>query len=175
MNRSGAISISERVRRYEAKLGRKVSIAEVFQSMNYDEKADKWITQEAESLYRKYKKLKEQSGSQGLSVVDESVIFLEATGGINKQGRSFGFSSEISRYSCHSRLKGKSKTSQSNINQFEQLNDRLNHLEDVNTRLLAEIAELRSIVIQKSTDAEHDSHSSAPLNDNMDDDFDADV
>ncbi|KAH6801424.1 AAA-type ATPase family protein [Perilla frutescens var. hirtella] len=154
VNRSGAISISERVKRYEVKLGRKVSIPEVFESMNYDAKADKWSSTESENIYVSLNKLKEDSLSQGKEI-DDSELFLEVTEG--SKGRYFGFDSELPRYTSCSRSSTKNKDNQSNLVQAEQVNDRLDRLEttnahllDVNAKLSAEIEELRSLILQKN-------------------------
>ncbi|KAH6767467.1 hypothetical protein C2S52_018450 [Perilla frutescens var. hirtella] len=87
VNRGGAISISERRRRYEKALGRTVSIPQVFQKINFDEKKDKWLTPAAENIYHTFKKMKEDSSSQGKNV-DDSAIFLKASGGKKMAGRS---------------------------------------------------------------------------------------
>ncbi|KAH6762316.1 hypothetical protein C2S52_019749 [Perilla frutescens var. hirtella] len=154
VNRSGAISISERVKRYEAKLGRKVSIPEVFESMNYDAKTDIWSSAESENIYHKFKKLKEDSLSQGKEI-DDSELFFEVTEG--SKGRYFGFGSELPRYASSSRSSTKNKGSQSSLVHSEQVNDRLDRLEtanahllDVNAKLSAEIEELRSLILQKN-------------------------
>ncbi|KAH6806007.1 hypothetical protein C2S51_030838 [Perilla frutescens var. frutescens] len=165
VNRSGAISISERVKRYEAKLGRKVSIPEVFESMNYDAKTDIWSSAESENIYHKFKKLKEDSLSQGKEI-DDSELFFEVTEG--SKGRYFGFGSELPRYASSSRSSTKNKGSQSSLVHSEQVNDRLDRLEtanahllDVNAKLSAEIEELRSLILQKNNSVTFHSFSEA--------------
>ncbi|KAH6769363.1 hypothetical protein C2S51_014699 [Perilla frutescens var. frutescens] len=93
VNRDGAISITERRMRLAKEFGRTVSIPEVFQKINFDEKKDKWLATEAENVYHTYKKMKEDSTSKGKNV-DDSTIFLEASGG-KKNGRAYGFGSEV--------------------------------------------------------------------------------
>ncbi|KAH6767317.1 hypothetical protein C2S52_018300 [Perilla frutescens var. hirtella] len=78
--------MTERKKRYEVKLGRKVSIPEVYKSLNYDKQADKWFTPHSEMLYHKFKEMKEDSVSQGKDI-DDSALFFEAAGGVNRHGR----------------------------------------------------------------------------------------
>ncbi|KAH6783639.1 Eukaryotic aspartyl protease family protein [Perilla frutescens var. hirtella] len=157
VNRGGAISFTEHKKRYEVKLGRKVSISELYESMNYDGKADKWYTPHSEMLYDKFKEMKEDFISQGKEI-DDSAIFFEAAGGTNRHGRCHGFGSEAIYYATSSGSRNSSKGSQSSIVRDEHLmNDRLNrledanaHLKDVNKRLAAEVAELRNLILQKN-------------------------
>ncbi|KAH6757412.1 hypothetical protein C2S52_023450 [Perilla frutescens var. hirtella] len=154
VNRGGAISITERKKRYEVKLRRKVSIPELYESMNYDGKADKWYTPHSEMLYDKFKEMKEDFISQGKEI-DDSAIFFEAAGGTNRHGRCHGFGSEAIYYATSSGSRNSNKGSQSSIVRDEHLmNDRLNrledanaHLQDVNKRLAAEVAELRNLIL----------------------------
>ncbi|KAH6787878.1 hypothetical protein C2S52_007430 [Perilla frutescens var. hirtella] len=125
----------------KVKLGRKVSILEVFENLNYDRQADKWFTPHSEMLYGKD--------------IDDSTLFFEAAGGANRYDRCPGFGSEVSNFTTISGSKNKSKGSQSSIAQDEHLmNDRLNRLEDankylldVNERLAAEVIELRNLIL----------------------------
>ncbi|KAH6762682.1 hypothetical protein C2S52_020115 [Perilla frutescens var. hirtella] len=80
VNRGGAITITERKKRYEVKLGRKVSIPKVFESLNYDKQADKRSTSHSEMLYHKFKEMKKDSVSQGKDI-DDFKLFFKAAGG----------------------------------------------------------------------------------------------
>ncbi|KAH6796823.1 hypothetical protein C2S52_021377 [Perilla frutescens var. hirtella] len=155
----------------EVKLGKKVSIPEVFESLNYDKQDDKWLTSHSEMLYHKFKEMKEDSVSQGKDIND-SKLFFETAGGTNRHGRCAGFGSEVSNFATSSGSRNKSKCSQSSTAQDEHLmNDRLNRLEDtnkhlldVNERLTAEVVELRNLILQKNnTGTPYESHSSAPF------------
>ncbi|KAH6757275.1 hypothetical protein C2S52_023534 [Perilla frutescens var. hirtella] len=143
--------------------------------MNYDGKADKWYTPHSEMLYDKFKEMNEDFISQGKEI-DDSAIFFEAVGGTNRHRRCHGFGSEAIYYATSSRSRNSSKGSQSSIVRDEHLmNDHLNrledanaHLQDVNKRLAAEVAELRNLILQKNnTGTPIESHSSAPSNDDI--------
>lgn len=138
VNRSGAISISEHRLRAEKKLGRSVSIPELFENMNV--KKGKWMNQQSEIIIEKFKKIKGDALSQG-KVVDDSTIFFEASVGTSSRGRSWGFGNEALKYNSSS----KRRVGQSNILEVERLQDRVKQLEENNQRLESEMGDVKQL------------------------------
>ncbi|GFP90079.1 hypothetical protein PHJA_001151700 [Phtheirospermum japonicum] len=131
---------------YEKQLGRSVSIPEVFLKVNYNEKIGKWVTSKAKGTFTAYKKLKASKIAQGITNIDDSQCFYEATGGCNKKGHAYGFGSEASFYSSTS-----SNSSSSGVIDVQQLCHRLGALEQRNELLESELASIRSLLLKISS------------------------
>ncbi|GFP80146.1 hypothetical protein PHJA_000158000 [Phtheirospermum japonicum] len=135
---------------------------------------EKWTTDPHFSTHTAYKKLKASKIAQGITNIDDSQCFYEATGGCNNKGHAYGFGSEASFYSSTS-----SNSSTSGVIDVQQLCHRLGALEQRNELLESELASIRSLLLKISRTSRfssgYDASSSAVPNAIHDDEDDEDL